>query len=90
MLFNQTYADNEFLKGQCQAYSEPSPYRVFATVEKVVRTAIRAEEVDMVDLADCLEDMDKPRYIDPSHYSRFANQVIAQAVYSRTHSQALK
>lgn len=85
-----TYDNNVFFKEQWQAYTESSLYYAFATVGKVVRTAIRDGEFGMVDLSDCLEGMDKPRYIDPAHYSRFANQVIAEAVYRHTHSLALK
>jgi hypothetical protein len=85
-----TYAENEFLKDQWQAYTESSLYHVFSSVENFIRATIRSKKMDMIDLSDCLQDMDKPRYIDPTHYSRFANRVIAEVVFHQTHSRALK
>jgi hypothetical protein len=55
-------------------------------VENTVRNSILDGNVAMVDLTACLANMEKPRYIDPTHYSRFANQVIAKAVYRHTHA----
>lgn len=77
--------NNPFLKSNWSEYSGSRIYRQFSAVQHFVRQAIAEDRLDMIDLSDCLQDLKQPRYVDTSHYTKYANERIADAIFRHTH-----